>query len=75
MGRNVTKLRRATNTANYHPQSVIDMQYAQDVVDAIKRLSMSEMHALQVSGHSMNACNFFNIINVAMNRFAALDEQ
>ena len=75
MGPSVNKLPRVTTPVNCHPQSAIDMQYAQDVMDAIKRLSMSELHSLRVSGHSMNAFKFFAIINVAMNRFAALVDE
>ena len=69
------KLNYIAMTASHNPQSTLDMQYAQDVMDAIKRLSLSELHTLRLSGISMDAPRFFGIINVAINRFAALKDK
>ena len=67
----IVKLPRVSSTANHHPMQVIDMQYAQDVVEAIQGMSMAELHALRVSGCGMNAVRFFYLVNMAVNRMNA----
>lgn len=69
----IPKLPRVSNTTNHHPMQVIDMQYAQDVVEAIRNMSMAELHALRVSANGMDADRFFKIINVSVNRMNALE--
>lgn len=67
----IVKLPRVSSTANHHPMQVIDMQYAQDVVEAIKLMSMAELHTLRISANGMDAVRFFNTINMAVNRMNA----
>lgn len=69
----ITKLPRVSSTANHHPVQVIDMQNAQDVVEAIQNMSMVELHALRVSRNAMDEKRFFKIINEAVNKMNARD--
>ena len=67
----ITKLPRVSSTANHHPMQVIDMQEAQDIIEAIQNMSLAELHALRISRNSMDDKQFFRIINVAVNRMNA----
>ena len=69
----ITKLPRFSSTANHHPIQVIDMQYAQDVVEAIQNMSMAELHTLRISANGMDAMKFFKTINLAVNKMNARD--